>query len=117
MAKLKSLLSEMKIADIAEIFEELDKEKSIQTFRILPKAIATDVFTYMDSDRQQTIIEALTDTEVGEIMNTLFVDDAVDFIEEMPAAVVRRVLKNVRGEKRKIINHILQYPDDSAGSI
>ncbi|MCL2373804.1 MAG: magnesium transporter [Treponema sp.] len=117
MAKLKTLLCDMNTADIAEIFEALDKEKSIQMFRILPKAIATDVFTYMNSDRQQTIVEALTDTEIGEIMNEIFVDDAVHFIEEMPATVVRRVLKNVRGEKRKHINQILQYPDDSAGSI
>ncbi|MCL2381479.1 MAG: magnesium transporter [Treponema sp.] len=117
VSKLKALISDMNIADIAEIFEELDKEKSIQTFRILPKAIASDVFAYVESDRQQTIVEALTDAEIGEIMNTVFVDDAVDFIEEMPANVVRRVLKNVQGEKRKIINQILQYPDDSAGSI
>jgi len=117
IAKLKALLSAMNIADIAEIIEELDKEKTIQTFRILPKDTATDVFTYMESHDQQTIIEALTDTEIGEIMNTLFVDDAVDFIEEMPANVVRRALKNVQGEKRKIINQILQYPDNSAGSI
>jgi len=117
ISKLKILLSDMNTVDIAEIFEELDKEKSIQLYRILPKAIASDVFSYMDSDQQQIIIEALTDTEVGEIMNKLFVDDAVDFIEEMPANVVKRVLKNIMPEKRKHINHILQYPDDSAGSI
>ena len=115
--KLKALLSEMNIADIAEIFEELNTEKTIQVFRILPKAIASDVFTHMESDRQQSIIEALTDTEIGEIMNLLFVDDAVDFIEEMPANVVRRALKNVQGDKRRMINQILKYPDDSAGSI
>ncbi|MCL2601636.1 MAG: magnesium transporter [Treponema sp.] len=117
VATLKSALSDMNIADIAEIFDELNKEKTIQVFRILPKSIASDVFTYMESDRQQVIVEALTDTEIGEIMNTLFVDDAVDFIEEMPANVVRRVLKNVQGEKRKTINQILKYPEESAGSI
>jgi len=115
--KLKVLLSDMNTVDIAGIFEELDREKVIQLFRILPKTIASDVFAYMDSDHQQHIIEVLTDTEIGEIMNKLFVDDAVDFIEEMPANVVKRVLKNVMPEKRKIINQILQYPDDSAGSI
>jgi magnesium transporter len=114
---LKALLSDMNTADVAEIIGILDSEKLIQTFRILPKATASDVFAYMDSDHQQTIIEALTDTEIGEIMNAIYVDDAVDFIEEMPANVVRRVLKNVKGEKRKSINQILQYPDDSAGSI
>jgi magnesium transporter len=117
LSQLKTLLSDMNTADIAEIFEELDKEKIIRLFRILPKVIASDVFAYVDSDQQQIIIEALTDMEIGEIMNKLFVDDAVDFIEEMPANVVKRALQNVRPEKRKLINQILQYPDDSAGSI
>ncbi|WP_461256675.1 magnesium transporter [Treponema sp. R80B11-R83G3] len=115
--KLKPLLSDINTVDIAEIFDELDREKITHLFRILPKAIASDVFAYMDSDHQQILVEALTDAEIGEIMNKLFVDDAVDFIEEMPANVVNRVLKNVQPEKRKLINHILQYPDDSAGSI
>ena len=117
ISTLKPLLSGMNTVDIAEIFEELDKEKIIRLFRILPKDIASEVFAYADSDEQQYIIEALTDTEIGEIMSKLFVDDAVDFIEEMPANVVRRVLQNVNSEKRKLINQILQYPDDSAGSI
>jgi len=117
ISKLKVLLSDMNTVDIAGIFEELDREKVIQLFRILPKAIASDVFSYVDHDHQQTIIEALTDSEIGEIINKLFVDDAVDFIEEMPANVVKRVLQNVPFAKRKIINQILQYPDDSAGSI
>jgi len=117
IAKLKLFLSDMNTVDIAEIFEELDREKIIQLFRILPKAMASDIFAYVDSDHQQTIIEALTDSEIGEIINKLFVDDAVDFIEEMPASVVKRVLQNVPFAKRKIINQILQYPDDSAGSI
>ncbi|MCL2762615.1 MAG: magnesium transporter [Treponema sp.] len=115
--KIKSLLCNMNTVDIAEILQELDREKIIQIFRILPKAIASDIFAYIDSKHQQMIIEALTDTEIGEIINKLFVDDAVDFIEEMPANVVRRVLKSVPPEKRKLINQILQYPDDSAGSL
>ena len=115
--KLKILLCDMNTVDIAEIFEQLDNEKTIPLFRILPKAIASEVFANMDSENQQAIIEVLTDTEIGEIMSKLFVDDAVDFIEEMPANVVKRVLKNVQPEKRKHINQILQYPDDSAGSI
>jgi len=117
ISKLKILLSDMNTVDIAEIFEEMDREKNVQMFRILPKAIASDVFSYINTDHQQTIIEALTDSEIGEIINKLFVDDAVDFIEEMPANVVKRVLQNVPFAKRKIINQILQYPDDSAGSI
>jgi magnesium transporter len=117
MLNLKRLISGMNTVDIAELFEGLDRDKIIQLFRILPKAIASDVFAYADSDQQQIIIEALTDTEIGEIMNKLFVDDAVDFLEEMPANVVKRALQNAQSEKRKIINQILQYPEDSAGSI
>jgi magnesium transporter len=117
ISKLKVLLSDMNTVDIAEIFEDLDREKIIRLFRVLPKAIASDVFAYVDSDHQQIIIETLTDSEIGEIMNKLYVDDAVDFIEEMPANVVKRALQNVQPEKRKIINQILQYPEDSAGSI
>jgi len=117
ITKLKPLLSDMNTADIAEILEDLDREKIIQLFRILPKAIASEVFAFMDSDQQQLIIEALTDDEIGEIMDKLFVDDAVDVIEELPANVVTRVLQSVHSEKRKLINQILQYPDDSAGSI
>jgi len=117
ITKLKPLLSDMNTADIAEIFDELDNEKIIQLFRILPKAIASDVFAYMDSDHQEAIVTVLTDAEIGEIMNKLFVDDAVDFIEEMPATVVKRVLQNVPHEKRVLINQVLQYPEDSAGSI
>jgi len=115
--KFKTLLADMNTVDIAEIIQELDKEKIIQMFRILPKAFASEVFSHMDSDQQQIIIEALTDTEIGEIMSKLFVDDAVDFIDEMPANVVNRVLKNIMPEKRKQINQILQYPDDCAGGI
>ncbi|MDR0464761.1 MAG: magnesium transporter [Treponema sp.] len=117
ISKIKTLVSDMNTVDIAEIFEELDTEKIIQLFRILPKHIASDIFAYVGSDHQQTIIEALTDNEISEIVNKLFVDDAVDFIEEMPANVVKRVLKNVPPEKRKTINQILQYPENSAGSI
>ena len=94
ISKLKILLSDMNTVDIAEILEELDREKIIQLFRILPKTIASDVFSYIDSDYQQTIIEALTDSEIGDVINKLFIDDAVDFIEEMPANVVKRVLQD-----------------------
>ena len=113
----KALICNLQTMDIAELLKELNKEKIIQLFRILPKAVASEVFADMDSDHQQLIVEALTDMEIGEIMGKLFVDDAVDFIEEMPATVVKRVLNNVQPAKRKLINQILQYPDDSAGSI
>ncbi|MDR2178582.1 MAG: magnesium transporter [Treponema sp.] len=117
MTRAKRLFSQMNTVDIAEVFENLDREKTVQLFRILPKSTAADVFAHMDADRQQLTVESLTDMEIGEIMNSLFVDDAVDFIEEMPANVVKRVLQNVQNEKRKTINQLLQYPDDSAGSI
>ena len=116
-AAIKTLFSQMNIVDIAELFAGLRKDQILGVFRILAKPIAADVFAYMDANEQQILVEALTDFEVGEIMNSLFVDDAVDFIEELPANVVKRVLQNVLPEKRKLINQILQYPDDSSGSI
>ncbi|GMO21963.1 MAG: magnesium transporter [Termitinemataceae bacterium] len=115
--RLKTLLPQMNTADIAEALDELPKEKSIQLFCMLSKAQAADVFSYIGPDKQQTIIEALADSEIAEIMNRIFADDAVDFIEEMPAAVVTRVLRNVSPEKRRVINQLLRYPDDSAGSV
>ena len=117
LSELKTLFIWLNIQDIIEIFDELDTKRTIQIFRILPKAIATDLFAHIDSEQQRIIVEALNDTEIGEIMSKLFVDDAVDFIEEMPANVVNRVLRNVTPEKRAHINQILQYPEDSAGSI
>lgn len=115
--ELHDLLSQMNTVDIADIFEELSKERTIHIFRLLPKDIAADVFSYIVPEKQQIIVEALTDSEIGKIINELYVDDAVDFIEEMPANVVNRVLQNTHDEKRQLINQILQYPDDSAGSI
>jgi magnesium transporter len=107
----------MNAVDIAEFFKDASKEKTLQIFRILPKNMAADVFSYIDSEEQQIIIEALSDNEVSDIMNKLFVDDAVDLIEEMPADVVNRLLLSTNPEKRKTINQLLQYPEDSAGSI
>ena len=117
IVKLNALLNEMNTVDIAETFDLLQKEKKIQLFRLLPKVIAADVFNCMDADGRQVIIEALTDSEVGDIINKLFADDAADLIEEMPANLVNRLLKNAHHEKREIINRLLQYPDNSAGSI
>jgi magnesium transporter len=115
--KLKIMLSELNTQDIADMFEELDRENIIKIFRILPKAAAANVFAHIESDHQMYIVEALSDAEIGEIVSKLFMDDAVDFIEEMPADVVNRVLQNVSAEKRTLINQILQYPEDSAGSL
>jgi len=115
--KLQELTAKMNTVDVADAFELLDKEKAVQIFRLLPKSIAADVFSYIVPEKQQIIVEALTDAEVGKIVSGLFVDDAVDFIEEMPANVVKRVLQNVNEDKRRLINQLLQYPEDSAGSI
>lgn len=114
---IKVYLAEMNVVDIAEIFEEIPSLEVVKLFRLLPKDKAADVFAYLSADRQQVIIEALTDKEISKIINDLFSDDAADFIEEMPASVVKRVLKNASVETRNAINHLLQYPEDSAGSI
>jgi magnesium transporter len=117
LPELRSLFVQMNTVDIAEILETIEQEKTVGVFRMLPKNIAAAVFSYMPPERQQILIEELTEREIGDVINKLFVDDAVDFIEEMPADVVKRVLRAVPDEKRKLINQILQYPDDSAGSI
>lgn len=117
VSKLHEVFTQMNTVDIAEVFENLSKEKTIQIFRLLPKSIAADVFAYIEPDNQQIIVEALTDSEVAKIMDELFVDDAVDFIDEMPANVVKRVLQNADETKRQFINQFLQYPEDSAGGI
>ncbi|MDR1025733.1 MAG: magnesium transporter [Treponema sp.] len=116
-AAVKTTLSLVNAADIAELFDNLDKNHILRLYRILPKDLAAEVFSGIEKDRQQLIVEALTDVEVGDMVNRLFADDAVDFIEEMPANVVNRVLGTVNPEKRKVLNQLLQYPDDSAGSI
>ena len=117
VVKLHEMLVRMNTVDIAEIFEQLSKEQTIHIFRLLPKDMAADVFSYIIPEKQQIIGEALSGDEVGRIMEELFVDDAVDFIEEMPANVVNMVLRNVNFEKRALINQFLQYPEDSVGSV
>ena len=115
---LKEHLIDMAYPDIAEFIMGLDDEKIVVTvFRILPKDISADVFAYLDSDSQETIVRLITDKEIERLMDDLYVDDAVDFLEEVPAGVVRRVLANTDKETREIINRFLEYPDTSAGSI
>ena len=116
-APLRQLLDSMNVVDIAEELNDLERQDAIKVFRMLSKDKASDVFAYSDSDIQQIIIEAITDREIGGIIDELFLDDAVDFIEEMPANVVTRVLANATPDRRKLINLFLQYPEDSAGSI
>lgn len=114
---LKEMLSEMNEADIAAVFEDLPQEKLPLVYRILPKELAAEVFVNMESDAQELLIHAFSDNELREVLDELYVDDAVDIIEEMPATVVKRILQHTDPETRKSINEILQYPEDSAGSL
>ena len=115
--QLKNELKEIKAADIPTLLEDLEKEQVVKVFRILSKSKAGESFTYMEPDMQEKLIHNLTDAELKNVIDELFMDDAVDLIEEMPANVVKRILKAVNKEDRKKINELLQYPDDSAGSI
>lgn len=114
---LRSTLTEMQEADIAVLFGELPADDLPLMFRILPKEMAASCFAYMEPEVQQTLIEEFSDRELGSILDGLFVDDAVDLIEEMPANVVHRVIQNVPKEKRDQINMILRYPKNSTGTI
>ena len=114
--KLRQFLAELNDADIAALIEELDEEVS-KVFRILPKDLAADVFSYLDVDYQQTIIYSLSEKEAANVIDNLMADDAVDFLDEMPANVVERLLANAKPDTRQAINHLLRYPEDSAGSI
>ena len=117
-AVLKPLIATMNGTDLAEVFNEIKEEKDlIVLFRILPKDLAAETFVDMDSDVQKTLIEKLNDTELRAVMDELFLDDTVDFLEEMPASVVKRVLAQSDSQTRAYINEILKYPKDSAGSI
>lgn len=116
-AQLKEEIISMNVVDIALLFEEIDSHKILVVFRILPKEIASGVFTHMSNELQKYIIESITDKEIGNIIAELFLDDTVDFLEEMPANVVKRVLINADSNTRNLINQFLDYPDDSAGSI
>ena len=116
-ATLKETLKNTNPVDVAENLEDLDEKQAIKLFRMLPKDTAAEVFAYLSRDMQQNIVNAIKDYEISHIVDELFLDDAVDFIEEMPAGVVKRVLNNLPAEKREIINQFLRYPDGSAGSI
>lgn len=122
-AQLKKELQEMNPADIASLVEEMDEvdefgERELTLlYRILPKEMAADVFTYMDSAMQRVLINAFSDKELRDVIDELYIDDTVDIIEEMPANVVSRILKNTDADTRKQINQLLNYPKDSAGSV
>ncbi len=118
-AKIRSEIVEMNEADIADMMEELELPGTelIKVFRMLPKSMAADVFSFLSIEVEQEIITSLTDREAATIIDNLFADDAADLIDEMPANVVKRLLAQTTPETRRDINHLLQYPEDSAGSI
>lgn len=117
LLEARKALLELNVVDIAYLFEEIDHKKLPILYRMLPKDISAEVFSYMESELQHYLIESITDEEIIEIMDELFLDDAVDFIEEMPSNVVKRVLRNANENTRKQINQLLNYPEDSAGSL
>lgn len=115
--RLRQRMADMNIADIAAVMEELREEELLKVFRILPKNMAADVFSYLEVENQQYIITSLSDREAANIINNLMADDATDLLEEMPANIVKKLLANASAETRRDINHLLRYPEDSAGSI
>ena len=115
--ELRGAMMMLNEVDIAQYMEGLDKEKLLLVFRILPKDISADVFSYMSDEQKQTLIESIGDQEIRALIDDMFLDDAVDFLEEMPSSVVRRVLQTADAEKRDLINQFLRYPEYSAGSL
>lgn len=116
-AKLRDELSELNVADVAVLFEEQSSEEIVKIFRLLPKTMAAEIFSYLPLEEQQEIINMLSDKEAAKMIDHLFADDAADLMEEMPSSVVTRILANTEPETRRDINHLLQYPEYSAGSI
>ena len=115
--QLREKLAEENPADLAPLLEELDETSRAVVFRLLSKDLAAETFVELESDTQTALIRSFSDAELKEIVDELYVDDAVDLIEEMPANVVRRILNQTDPETRRTINEILKYPDDSAGSL
>jgi len=116
--RLKDLLSDMNEVDVAEFLDELEGDQQAVVFRLLPKDMAAEVFTYLeDSEDQEKLIGALSDKELREVLDELYLDDTVDIIEDMPANVVSRILRNTDASTRSQINQLLKYPKDSAGSL
>ncbi|MGN0635137.1 MAG: magnesium transporter [Acutalibacteraceae bacterium] len=116
-ATLRDILITMNPADIAGVFDGLEESALPLLFRLLPKELAAETFVEMEPDAQELLIQGFSDSELREVLNELYVDDAVDIVEEMPANVVRRILRQADPQMRKEINEILRYPENSAGSI
>ncbi len=116
-SELRGALRMLNEVDIAEYLQTLGPEQMLMVFRVLPKDLSSDVFAYMDGDQRQLLIESISDTEAAALVDEMFIDDAVDFLEELPAGVVKRVLQNTDRERRDLINQFLRYPEGSAGSL
>ena len=116
-SKLKKYLEDFNSADIPCLFEELEDEQMVVVYRLLAKDVAAEAFVELDTDLQEKLIGDLTDKELKGVLDELFMDDTVDLIEEMPANVVKRLLKHINKDDRKIINELVKYPEDSAGSL
>ena len=117
LAELKEILINENPIDIADVFEDFPKEKYLIIFKLLPKDFSSEVFSYLSPEKQQEVIENITDDEIKFIVEDMYLDDTVDFIEEMPANIVDKILKNTSTDKRKLINQMLKYPENSAGSV
>lgn len=115
--EMRGALTMLNYVDIAEYIQELPRDKMLIVFRVLPKDISADVFSYMDTDKQRELIESIGDTELHALLDSMFFDDAIDFLEELPAGVVKRVLQNTDPKTRDLINQFLRYPENSAGSL
>lgn len=115
--EIKKELSEMNAVDVAELLDPLDIYTTLLLFRMLPKDLAVEVFSYFSTEQQMDIINSITDKELEYIINELFFDDMIDLIEEMPANIVKKILKTAKEDERKLINQFLKYPQNSAGSI
>ena len=113
--ELRGAMMMLNEVDIAEYLETLPPDKMVAVFRVLPKDMASDVFSYMDNDLRQSLINNASDSEISALVDEMFIDDAVDFLEELPAGVVKRVLQNTDPQRRNLINQFLRYPDNSAG--
>ncbi len=115
---VRRIIQDQNSVDFAEFIEEIEEDpRALLLFRLLPKEMAAEVFSYLDHDIQQRIVEGITDKELAGIIDELFLDDTVDFIDEMPASIVKRVIKMASSDIRGHINQLLMYPDESAGSI
>lgn len=115
--KLRQLIVNYNVADIAAYMEKMEQDEVLKLFRILPKSMAADVFSYLEIETEQYVITSMSEKDAAGIIDNLMADDATDLLEEMPANVVKRLLAHASPETRRDINHLLRYPEDSAGSI